>query len=484
MKYFSVFLIVILFWCDAYASDPVELTILHVNDIHSHLLPYPYAESASQYGGMARLATLIENMRDERTVVLNAGDMLVGDLMYAAAYDPPAEPLVGFAEFYVSNLLSFDAFALGNHEFDATPAMLAAVLNHSEVVDNLPPMLCANIRNVHDSPGLAGIIKPDTIVEKNGLRIGIIGFLTDESNMISNPAPLVIDTLWTGDLAHPETLEPKPVYQEMIDDLRARGADLVIALTHLGGERDALLAQTYYGIDIIVGGHCHAPIYPAEQYIAPDGRPVIYVRAGAYMRWLGALRTTVVDHQIVDYSYELIPIHDAEEDPMIAAVVESYKNRVDERFQGAYTNVLKEIPFYLEGMDEAEDGIDRAETNLGNMLTDAMRHATGTHLALETAGTIRQSILAGPNTAADIYRVVGQGFNPLTGEHSLPLVTANVSAFALAGALEFSVSTGGAFFFQVSGISFRYDSSRPAGARLDPASIMIGGEPISLGESY
>lgn len=118
------------------------------------------------------------------------------------------------------------------------------------------------------------------------------------------------------------------------------------------------------------------------------------------------------------------------------------------------------------------------------MLTDAMRHATGTHLAIETAGTIRQSILAGPNTAADIYRVVGQGFNPLTGEHSLPLVTANVSGFALAGALEFSVSTGGAFFFQVSGISFRYDSSRPAGARLDPTSIMIGGEPIGLGTSY
>lgn len=191
MKYFGAFLLVMLLWCGVHAGNPIEFTILHVNDIHSHLLPYPYAESASQYGGMARLATLLETLRDERTFVLNAGDMLVGDLMYAAAYDPPAEPWVGLAEFYVSNLLPFDAFALGNHEFDATPAMLAAVLNHPDVVGNLPPMLCANIINVHDSPGLADIIQPDTIIEKNGLRIGIIGFLTDETNTISTPAPLV-----------------------------------------------------------------------------------------------------------------------------------------------------------------------------------------------------------------------------------------------------------------------------------------------------
>ncbi len=485
MRLLTTILLTFLISFNAFTDDPqTELTILHMNDIHSHLLPYPYAENASQYGGMARAATLINNLRDDNTLVLNAGDMLVGDLMYAAAYDPPEAPIVGYAEFFVSNMMGFDAFALGNHEFDATPQMLAAVLNHPNIKDNLPPILCANISNLDEVPELADIVKTDVIIEKNGVNIGIISFLTPETNEIANPAPLIIDNIWEGDIANPATLAPKPVYQDMINDLRDRGADIVIALTHLGGDLDALLAQLYYGIDIIIGGHSHAPIPQVVEFTSPIGQTVPYVRAGAYTRWLGSLTVMLQNKQVVDYAYELIPIHDADDDPTIAAAVNSFKGMVEAKWPSAYTDVVREIPFYMEGLSEVEDGIDKAETNLGNLITDVMRAATGTQLAIEAAGVIRQSILAGPNTAADIYRVVGQGFNPETGDNSLPLVTVTVPAINLAGALEFSVSTGGTFFFQVSGLSFEFDSSKPAGEKVNPASIRIGDEPINWGASY
>ncbi len=464
-------------------NETKTLRILHLNDIHSHMLPYPYAEGASQYGGMARAATLINSLRDESTLVLNAGDMLVGDLMYAAAYDPPAAPIVGYAEFFIANLMGFDAFAVGNHEFDATPAMFAAVLNHPNIRDNLPPILCANIQNLDDVPELADIIKPYVIVERNGVNVGIISFLTPETNAIANPAPLIIDNIWEGDINDLTSVTPKSMYQDMINTVRDEGADIVIALTHLGTGLDVLLGQLYYGIDVIIGGHSHAPLPPIE-ITSPTGQEVPYVRAGAYMHWLGSFTITLENNQIVNYEYEAIPIHDAEDDPTIAGAVNQFKMMVEEKWPGAYTDVVREIPFYMEGLSESARGVDRAETNLGNLITDAMRAATGTQIAIEAAGVIRQSILAGANTAADIYRVVSQGFNPATGANSLPLVTVSVPAFNLAGALEYSVSTGGTFFFQVSGISFEYNSTRPSGEKVDPATIRINGEPINWGASY
>jgi 5'-nucleotidase / UDP-sugar diphosphatase len=486
MKIVGIFITTILIVSLCAIADENEtstLRILHLNDIHSHMLPYPYAEGASQYGGMARTATLINSLRDENTLVLNAGDMLVGDLMYAAVYDPPSAPIVGYAEFFISNLMGFDAFVVGNHEFDATPAMFAAVLNHPNIRDNLPPILCANIQNLEEAPELVDIIKPYVIVEKNGINVGIIGFLTPETNTIANPAPLIIDNIWEGDINDLLSVTPKSVYQDMINDLREEGADIVIALTHLGTALDVLLGQLYYGIDVIIGGHSHSPLPPVE-ITSPTGQAVPYVRAGAYMRWLGSLTLTLENNQIIGYEYEALPIHEEDDDPAIAAAVNQFKMMVEAKWPGAYTDVVREIPFYMEGLSESARGIDNAETNLGNLITDAMRAATGTQIAIEAAGVIRQSILAGANTAADIYRVVGQGFNPATGANSLPLVTVSVPAFNLAGALEYSVSIRGNFFFQVSGISFEYDATKPSGEKVDPATIRINGEPINWGASY
>jgi len=488
MRYIGTFLLIALFTFGAYADDPVELTILHMNDIHSHLLPYPYGEGQAAFGGIANAAALINEIRSNNpnTLVFNAGDMLVGDFMYAAAYNPPEAPVVGFAEFFVSNMMGFDAFALGNHEFDVGPDLLYAVLNHEDIRENLPPILCANILNPGDHAGLASIVRPDTILERGDLSIGVIGFVTEETNLISNPAPLVIDALWEGDPADPSTLAPKDTYQNMINNLRDRGADIVIAVTHVGHGGEMLLGQLYDGIDIIIGGHSHSVIQTT--ITGPQGNTIPYARAGAYTENLGQLTVTIENNEVTSHQFDMHNIYDAPEgEPTIAGAVDNFKQMVEARWPGVYSDVVREIPFHMDGRGDIDGNVDKAETNLGNLITDAMRDALETDIAIEAAGVIRQSLLEADATPGDIYRVLSMGFNPDPENHSIGLLMleAEVQGAAILGAIEFAVDNRGTtFWFQVSGISFEYDSEQPPGERLDYSSVQVNGEPINIGQSY
>lgn len=487
MRLFTTILLIFLFSFTAMTDDhQTELTILHMNDIHSHLLPYPYAEGQAQFGGIANAAGLIESIRaaNPNTLVLNAGDLLVGDFMYAAAYDPPDAPVVGYAEFFIQNMMGFDAFVLGNHEFDVGPDLLYAVLSHGNIQNNLPPILCANFQNLEDHAGLASIVRPDTIIERGGLQIGIIGFVTEETNLIASPHPLVVDTLWHGDPTQPETLAPKSQYQDMIDGLRARGADIVIALTHLGHQREYLLSQLYTGIDIIIGGHSHSTIQTVLE--GPLGNQIPYARAGAYTEHVAEMTVTIENNQVTDYQYALHDIYDAQlSDPQIGGAVQNFQQMVEAKWPGVYNDVVADIPAYMDGRGDIDGNIDKAETNLGNLITDAMRDKLETDIAIEAAGVVRQSLMEGDATPADIYRVLSLGFHPIRNEVGMRLVYANVPAFALVGALDFAVESRGTnFFFQVSGLSFEFDSSAPPGEKLDVQSIRINGEPVNFAATY
>ncbi len=487
MRYLGTFLIIALLSFGAYADEPVELTILHMNDIHSHLLPYPYAEGEARIGGIAKAAGLINEIRGngENVLVLNAGDQWAGDLMFGATFDPVEAPIVGFADFVVTNMMGFDAFALGNHEFDLGPDMLYAVLSHEQISDNLPPILGANFENLEDHPGLASIVRPDTIIERGGLSIGIIGFITEETNSNAFPAPLVIDALWEGDLNDPASLQPKETYQTLIDDLRGRGADIVIALTHVGHGGEIALGQLYDGIDIIVGGHSHSAYYNTIN--GPQGNAIPYVRAGAYTENLGELTVTIENNEVTDHSHVLHNVFESPvEDPTVAATVDNFKQMVEERWPGAYSDVVAEIPFHMDGLGGTDGYVDKKETTLGNLITDATRAKLGTDIAIEASGVIRQSLLEGNTTPGDIYRVLGWGFRPDRGEVGARLVIAEIAGITLAGALEHSASHRGTTnFFQVSGLSFEYDSSIPPDEnRVDFQSIRINGEPFQAGALY
>lgn len=216
-------------------AQPDHLTILHTNDTHSQVEPKPDGK-----GGYARRMGLIaqERQADRHLLLLDAGDFSQGTPYFNFYH--------GRVEIDAMNRMGYDAATLGNHEFDNGLDTLAEVLKTAKF-----PVVCAN----YDFSGtpLADIIKSYTIIRRPGLKIGIFGLGCDPHGLISNKNFLPA-----------RYLEPYPVAQQMADELRAQGCDIVICLSHMGtcgkvpGDVcDTTMVAHTRGIDVVIGGHTH-----------------------------------------------------------------------------------------------------------------------------------------------------------------------------------------------------------------------------------
>jgi 5'-nucleotidase / UDP-sugar diphosphatase len=228
------------------ASADYTLHILHVNDLHSRIeaingsdstCSAQEAEEAKCFGGVARLYTKVNELRDAiraeggNVIVLDAGDQFQGSLMYTT-YKGTAE-----AEFM--NAIGFDAMAVGNHEFDDGPEKLAEFVDLIEF-----PIISGNL-DLSQSNILKEKVQNHIVLEVGGERIGIISALATDTVETSSPGPNVI-------------------FQDEIDSLAAdvqtlteEGVTKIIALTHVGLPRDIDIAAAVPGIDAVVGGHSH-----------------------------------------------------------------------------------------------------------------------------------------------------------------------------------------------------------------------------------
>lgn len=244
-----------------------SLTIIHVNDTHSHLEVERSGEYEGQ-GGVLERAAFIDSVRRadgaENVLLLHAGDFCQGSIYFSE--------FGGKVEVDLLNALGYDVVTLGNHEFDNGLEALGDLLDSLKV----PVALC----NYDFSPFKAGkYIKPYVIVEKAGLKIGVIGVLCSR-----------LKDMVAGDTGNrlPE-FELIPTVQKYADEI-APLCDLVIALTHIGYEEhnpgdilDQELCAKTRGIDLIVGGHSHT--FMTEPAYLPnlDGKQVPIVQTG----WMG-----------------------------------------------------------------------------------------------------------------------------------------------------------------------------------------------------
>jgi len=244
-----------------------RLTILHVNDTHSHMEPVRSGEYAGMGGALER-AAYIDSVRQadgpQNVLLLHAGDFCQGTSYFSE--------LGGQVETRILNAIGYDVITLGNHEFDNGIEALGQVLSGV----NMPVVCC----NYDFSPFEAGkYIRPYAIVQKAGLKIGVIGVLCGLKEMVA------------GDIAgRIPAFDTVPTVQKYADELRPQ-CDLVIALTHIGYEAhnpgdllDSDLAAATRNIDIIVGGHSHTFLEEAVKVKNLDGREVPIVQVG----WLGA----------------------------------------------------------------------------------------------------------------------------------------------------------------------------------------------------
>lgn len=247
-------------------SQRPALTIIHVNDTHSHLEPERVGEYAGMGGALER-AAYIDSVRKadgpENVLLLHAGDFGQGSAYFSE--------FGGKVEVSLINAMGFDAITLGNHEFDNGIEALGDVLSGLEV----PVVVC----NYDFSPFEAGkYIKPYVIVEKAGRKIGIIGVLCSLKDMLA------------GDIANriPE-FDMIPTVQKYADELRPQ-CDLVIALTHIGYTEhnpgditDPQLVAATRNIDIVVGGHSHTFMDEPQIERNLDGKKIPIVQSG----WMG-----------------------------------------------------------------------------------------------------------------------------------------------------------------------------------------------------
>lgn len=242
------------------------LTIIHVNDTHSHLEPEKTGDFVGQ-GGVLERAAYIDSVRradgQANVLLLHAGDFGQGSSYFSE--------FGGTVEVELLNALKYDCITLGNHEFDNGIEALGNVLSKLEA----PVVVC----NYDFSPFEVGkYVKPYVILEKAGRKIGIIGVLCSLKDMLA------------GDLANriPE-FEMIPTVQKYADEIRPQ-CDLVIALTHIGYTEHnpgditdpQLVAQTR-GIDMVVGGHSHTFMDAPVLVKNLDGKEIPIVQAG----WMG-----------------------------------------------------------------------------------------------------------------------------------------------------------------------------------------------------
>ncbi len=240
----------------SFALNAQELTVLHVNDTHSHIDPQRSGEYKGR-GGVIEQAAYIDEVRAEEgkrnVLLLHAGDYGQGSSYFTE--------LGGDIEIDVMNSLKFDAACLGNHEFDNGIEELARRLKKARF-----PVVCANYD--FSDTAIRGLVDPYVIVRKAGQKIGIIGLLTDVKK--------VVDKEIAKQLTYQD---PVPVVNGLAEYLKdVKNCDMVICLSHLGYEEDKDLASRIKNVDLIVGGHSHTLLRKKQTVKDLDGEDVVVVQ--------------------------------------------------------------------------------------------------------------------------------------------------------------------------------------------------------------
>ncbi|UYZ63243.1 bifunctional metallophosphatase/5'-nucleotidase [Hymenobacter weizhouensis] len=241
-----------------------RLTILHTNDMHSRIEPFP--GNAAQWaglGGMARRAALVEQVRrqEANVLLLDSGDIWQGT--------PYFNFFQGELEFKLMTQMGYDASTLGNHDFDNGLEGLQKQLPHAGF-----PFLIAN----YDFTGtlLAGRFQPYQVFEKQGLRIGVFGLGIELAGLVADK-----------NFGATTYLDPVATAKEIVAKLRGpERCDLVVCLSHLGYKYesakidDRKLAAQVGGIDLILGGHTHTFLEQPEPIDGPNGHRTLVNQVG------------------------------------------------------------------------------------------------------------------------------------------------------------------------------------------------------------
>jgi len=427
------------------ADGHETLTIVHVNDVHGRLEENDFDGTI----GYPKMKTFLDGMKEENPnmLLLHAGDSFHGTI--------PANLTEGEVVVEVMNAMEFDAMVPGNHDFNFGYERLLELKAMSEF-----DILAANVVKEDGTMDF----DPYMVYEmENGMRVGIFALATEETKTKSHPDNTrgveFADIIETGN--------------EAVEALEEMDADMIIALIHLGVDASSedtayKLADGVDGIDLIIDGHSHSIMGEGAGELRNGA---LIVQAGWYLNHVGVVNVEMMDGEPV-FAAAVHPYEEfaeVEADEYISGIIAEATAPIEEMQMEVVGNTTVEL-------DGVRENVRTGETNLGNLITDAMIVASGADVALTNGGGIRASIDAGEITLGEVLTSF-----PFTNV----LTNIEVTGADLMAALEHGVKDypeAAGHFPHVSGMSYTFDPNMEVGSRI--TELMIGDEPVDLEATY
>ncbi|HPN39980.1 MAG TPA: 5'-nucleotidase C-terminal domain-containing protein [Candidatus Cloacimonadota bacterium] len=469
-------------WHPARAED-LRLDIMFSNDVHGGIdraqATFMNPEFPPQLGGGGSAATLIKHVRSlqskqRESILLDAGDFFQGR--------PVGTVTKGQAVMEYMNAIGYDAMTVGNHEYDIMDTELMETLRLADF-----PILSCNIvdRRTGEFPWY---VKPYTVISRMGVRIGIVGFTTTDTEKMSFPE----------NIKNIDFISEKEAVQEWVNVVRAKEkVDIVIVLGHAGlpydiedgylsrydakgnplsDKRYAVwgydaqeIAREVKGIDLFIGGHMHRGV--PKPWIDPYTHTMV-IQGYAYGSNLGWITLTIDPETRTLTGYESPAIREG-------SMITLFEDQFIPDPEIGHT-IAEQVAIAEQGMDEivgssavylSRTNVD-AQSLMGNTITDAMRHEVNADFAFLNLGGVRADIKSGPVTYRSIFDVMP--FDNMvvsfkcTGEFLRKIIETRVE--------------GGRHGLVVSGVNVIYSKKRPNFDRV--TSLKIAGKPWDKNAIY
>ncbi|AST06131.1 UDP-sugar hydrolase [Anoxybacillus flavithermus] len=417
-----------------YETNIEKITFIHTNDTHGRII----ANEKNGEMGFAKIAKIAQDARQKNKYTLLVD---LGDTFHGTTY---VNLNSGQAVVDLMNAMKYDAMVPGNHDFNYGQNRLLELKQAVQF-----PVVSGNIYK-DGKPFLPAY----TIKQVGNKKIALVGLTATDTAVKTNPAGIVGITF----------ADEEATLKQLVSELKGK-VDHIVVLSHSGLQTDEKLANNVSGVDVILGGHSHDTIE------APKKFKYAYVsQAFEYGKALGQTNLLFYKGKLIGVNGFLYRDHATkQEDAAIRSIVDTYKNTTDSTLQ----QVIATVHVNLDG---ERANVRTKETNLGNLIADAMRQALQTDVALTNGGGIRASIPQGEVTRNHVLTTL-----PFANT----LVKVSMSGADLKKALEHGVrlypeQNGG--FPHVSGIRFTFDATKPAGSRV--TSVEVNGQPLDETKTY
>ena len=416
------------------ARTAAPVTFLQLNDVYSTV-------PIDGVGGLARVATLKQDFaKAGRTPFL----VMAGDFL-----SPSVASSVFKGEQMIAtlNAMGLDMATLGNHEFDFGDDVLIQRMKEATFT-----WVVSNVVDAATGKPIGGA-EPFVVRNFGTLKVGFLGLCLNTEEITSDK------------LKHTRIIEPAAAAGRYIPMLRQAGATVIVAVTHLAIADDRALVEQHPEIDLVIGGHEHYLITTAE------GRSLIS-KAGSDAKTVARIDVNRRPGGTAERFYELLPITDKlADDPKTAAVIASYEARLG-------SELSKVVGSTSVPLDGSSAHLRSSETNLGNLVADAMRADANADIALTNGGSIRgnREFPAGPLTRRTLIEI-----HPFTNV----VCTLALSGRTVLEALNHGVSslpTQNGRFPQVSGLTMTVDLAAPVGNRV--RDVRVNGRPLDPNRIY